>query len=379
VFPTWQPGSKRIWMHAVSLGEVKSLRYLLKQPEFSKQTIVLTVSTPTGYNYAKQEYRQITVLPSPLDCSWILKQFFEKILPEKIILNELEIWPNWIRLAEKKKVPVIVINGRISERAFQRYQRFLCFFKKSFSRISLFLVQGEIYKQRFEQLAIPAEKIQVCGNIKADEACQSLLSLESADQIFLYLKINSDASKPILTLASTHGDDEAFFYSCLPELMKMFSIILVPRHLTRVAEIQKKLLSKAIPHVIWSRENRINLEKSVLIFDEIGYLFNIYKISDLVFMGGTFSKKISGHNFYEPAILGKMIISGPHYSNFIDIAEPLIAAGVVRLVEKPAQVLDIVNSLSREYLAEIGKRGLESVKQKQGSTACIVKKIQSLN
>ena len=169
--------------------------------------IVLSVTTPSGYQYAKREYKSIEVINSPVDHSLTVKRFILRINPEILILNELEIWPNWILLLKKYNIPIALINGRISEDAFGRYNFFLFILKPFFRKIDLYLVQDQIYKQRFMRFRIPAARIKVCGNIKADEAFSLSRQLPSEGDIFTYLKIKQKPEK-IVTLASSHSNDE---------------------------------------------------------------------------------------------------------------------------------------------------------------------------
>ncbi|MEI6613938.1 MAG: glycosyltransferase N-terminal domain-containing protein, partial [Chrysiogenales bacterium] len=155
---------KTIWIHAVSVGEVRSLKSLIQLLNEKKQQVVLSVTTPSGYEFARREYSGLPVIHSPLDLSITIKRFIRCINPKLVIFNELEVWPNWISLLHRKKIPMLLINGRISEAAFSRYSFFSFFLWRFFRQIDCFLVQNNIYKKRFQQLKIPAEKIFVCGN-----------------------------------------------------------------------------------------------------------------------------------------------------------------------------------------------------------------------
>jgi 3-deoxy-D-manno-octulosonic-acid transferase len=176
IFPdfSYSKKKKRIWIHAVSVGEVSSLKNLIdKLIKDYNQKIVLSVTTPSGFNYAFKEYKQIEVVNAPLDLSFIIKNFYQRINPTILILNELEIWPNWIFMLKKKKIPIILINGRVSQRAFKRYHRFRFFLRPIFNRIDLFLLQSEFFKNSFKKLKIMEDKLLISGNIKADEAIES--------------------------------------------------------------------------------------------------------------------------------------------------------------------------------------------------------------
>ncbi len=155
------------------MGEVRSLKSLIQQLGEKGQRVVLSVTTPAGWECARREYPGIAVIHSPFDFSFVVRRFIDRINPRLVIFNELEIWPNWISLLHRRHIPMLLINGRISEAAFARYRFFNFILRPFFRRIDCFLVQNAIYQKRFLQLKIPAEKIIVCGNIKADEADMS--------------------------------------------------------------------------------------------------------------------------------------------------------------------------------------------------------------
>ncbi len=380
---------KRIWVHAVSVGEVKSLKNFLHEvkKKYPGDDIVLSVTTPSGYAVAREEYVSlgILVINSPLDFSFTIRRFLKKINPRILVLNELEIWPNWIAVTHKKKVPIILINGRMSEIAFKRYRRVNFFLKRFFKRIDRFMVQAEIYKDRFSQLNIPLGKIKICGNIKADEAVKGLERMPGEKNIFAELGIKRPdrSRKKILAVASSHAGDEQLLVPLLPSLLKSFFVIIVPRHLDRVPNIEAHLARSGVEPVTWSKRSTpgtgigaaadkpppISTNQSrVMIFDRMGYLFQVLKISDLVFMGGTMERKIGGHNLYEPAVLGKPITGGPCFNNFPAIGEELVSKGIYHVVHDGAEL--------KKYLDEFGKLDIEHIRAE--AVRCVSQQIGSI-
>lgn len=377
--PAIEPAArKRIWIHAVSVGEVKSLKSLIERlrQEYD-QEIVLSVTTPSGFEFARMEYQDIEVINAPVDLSFTIKSFLRRINPGVLILNELEIWPNWILLTSRAKIPILLVNGRISEQAYRRYRFFRAFTRGLLSRLDLFLVQAEVYRERFLQLHIPAHKIMVCGSIKAETAFDAAACLPVDREIFKHLRIEKN-KKRILCLASTHESDERAAAPLLNELCRSFSVILVPRHIDRVAEIEMLLQDHGVKYVRWSDSKKIDFDEEVLLFDSMGYLFNILKISDLVFMGGTFDKRIGGHNLYEPAVLGKMIVGGPFYNNFPDIGRELEERGAYKKVNGPAELKGFLLDSENIDLEKIAVQAQEAVSKRKGSIACILKQIRGL-
>ncbi|MCI0471332.1 MAG: hypothetical protein L0Y73_06730, partial [Candidatus Aminicenantes bacterium] len=372
---------KRIWIHAVSVGEVKSVKSLIEQlnRQFDLQ-IVLSVTTPSGFRFAQKEYKNINIkiIYAPIDFSFTVKKFLKAVNPAILLLNELEIWPNWILKTEKEKIPILLINGRISENAFKRYNFFKFILERFVAKIDLFMVQADIYKEKFAQLNIPAERLVVCGNIKADTAFEAAGMLPSDREIFNYLRLDGAAeNKRILTLASTHASDERALIPLINKLQEKFSLIIVPRHLNRLPELKNMLAAHKLKYTCWSEPGKNECRTGVLLFDNMGYLFNIMKISDIVFMGGTFDKKTGGHNLYEPAVLGKLIVGGPFYNNFPDIGRELVERGVFKVFSDVGRLAGFLLDSDKIDFAGIKEQAIAAVAARRGSAACILKEIQA--
>lgn len=385
--PKPSANKKRLWLHAVSVGEVRSIKKLVSELKEecikNNMEIVLSVTTPSGYEFAKEQYPDIYVINAPLDLSFTIRLFIKRINPALLVLNELEIWPNWVTIINKKQVPILLINGRISQHAFKQYQRFNFFFKQFFAKIDRFLIQAELYKERFMQLGIDEEKIEVCGNIKADEAFNSLKSLPPREEIQSLLNLAPNG-RQIVVVASSHADDEQMVVPAIQQLAERFLFIIVPRHLDRLNAMEKHLTELNVPYTVWSKVNGNDEKKSkdkidkTLIFDQMGYLFHILKIADIVFMGGTLDSKVGGHNLYEPAVLGKFIMGGSHYNNFPAIGAELADQGVYRTVSSTQECIHLLNRCGTGGLdwETLGGKGLEVVSHKRGSLQCILKEIQ---
>jgi 3-deoxy-D-manno-octulosonic-acid transferase len=368
---------KRLWVHAVSVGEVRSLRGLVDElkEKYPGKEIVLSVTTPTGYEYACKEYPDITVINAPLDFSFTIRLFIKKINPQLVILNELEIWPNWVLITHRKKIPLLLINGRVSDMAFKRYKRSLLL-RFFFKRIDRFLVQAELYKARFQQLGIPAEKIRVCGNIKSDEAFQARDYLAPEQEIWEFLGIDPQGRK-VVTIASSHQSDEQLIIPIIHKLERDFLFIIVPRHLTRLAAIETLLKKYHAGYSLWSKTTTGDeIPANTFIFDRMGYLFHILKVTDIVFMGGTLEQRLGGHNLYEPAVLGKFIVGGPYYNNFPDIGRELVENGVYRVVKTSQECLEVLLNLEQVNREQVTTRAVNAVSRRQGSVQCTLKEIQ---
>jgi 3-deoxy-D-manno-octulosonic-acid transferase len=366
---------KTVWIHAVSVGEVRSLKSLIQRLGEMKQQVILSVTTPSGYEFACKEYSGMPVIHSPFDLSWTIKHFIRSINPKLVIFNELEVWPNWISLLHQKKIPMILINGRISETAFSRYRFFNFFLWHFFSQINCFLVQNNIYKKRFLQLKIPAEKIIVCGNIKADEADRSLQQLPTPKEVLAHLGLDK-ITKKIITLASSHSNSEKIVIPAIEPLSAKFFFIIVPRHIQRVKTIAGQLERHGLKYTFFSHQQPIKADTQVLVYDRMGYLFPIISITDIVFMGGTHDQKIGGHNLYEPAAMGKLILGGPYYNNFPDIGRDLEETGVYHQINHSLELVDFVRRYHDLDLEQINQKALKAVLKRKGSLECTLEQIQ---
>jgi 3-deoxy-D-manno-octulosonic-acid transferase len=369
-------GERTIWVHAVSVGEVRSLKSLIQRLGENRQRVVLSVTTPSGFDFARREYPDLQVIISPLDLSFTIKRFIRRIDPKLVVFNELEVWPNWITLLQRKKIPMLLINGRISETAFRRYRFFSFVLWRFFKKIDCFLVQNDIYKKRFLQLKIPAEKIIVCGNIKADEADRSVRRLPTRQEVLGHLRLDLPLQKKIITLASSHGSSEDIVIPAIEALSANFFFIIVPRHIQRARAIARQLERSGLRHAFFSRQQAVGPDTQVLIYDRMGYLFPIMSISDLVFMGGTHDRKIGGHNLYEPAAMGKLVLGGPYYNNFPDIGAELEASGVYQRILSSGELVDFADRLPGMDLEQIGERARQAVLSRKGSLTCTLEQIQ---
>jgi 3-deoxy-D-manno-octulosonic-acid transferase len=374
--PQLDPGPGRnVWIHAVSVGEVRSLKSLIAALGENKVGVVLSVTTPAGFAFASKEYPGIPVLQAPLDFSFVVRRFIDRIRPRLVIFNELEIWPNWITLLHRRRVPMLLINGRISDAAFSRYRVFGIILRPFFRRLDGYLVQNERYRQRFLHLRIPAEKITVCGNIKADEAVSSLREIPPPEAVLAHLRLPAP-SKKIVVLASSHDPDEKVFIPAIPAHSQGYFFIIVPRHVQRAQAIAAQLQFLGIRHSLFSRPESTDPEAQVMIYDRMGYLFPIMSIADIVFMGGTFDPGTGGHNLYEPAVLGKAVAGGPCYNNFPDIGRELAESGVYHPLNGSDEWREYLAAFPGLDLERIKARARKAVDDRKGSLACSLEQIQ---
>ncbi len=317
---------KIIWFHGVSVGEIRAVRSLIKDLS-EEYEVVVTVATFSGWKQAKEIYMDNIVLPAPFAFSFVVRKFINYVNPCLLVLSELELWPNYLILLKKKGVKALVINGRMSDKAYDNYKKFIFFSKRIFSLVNHFSLQGINYENKFLNLGVEKQKISITGNIKADEAftaSKEILKRKGKSSV------NSTAMITII-LASSHIEDEQVILPLMSKL-KNYRWIIAPRHVERASMIYDKLQKEGIGCLLYSQNNKTSDFKN-LIVDKMGVLMELISQSKIVIMGGTFNPLIGGHNFFEPAALNKIIFSGPFYNNFSDIALSLIEKNSLSVFE----------------------------------------------
>ena len=320
-----KPG-RPIWIHAVSVGEVVAARPLfarLKKSYPDKQFVISTV-TPTGNRIAKSmagEGDLVTFLP--LDFSFIVKRVINEINPSLFIIVETEIWPNLILALQKKNVPIVSLNVRISDRSFRGYRRIKWLLQPVLNKISLFCAQTARDAERLARLGVSSDKVKVTGNMKFDLNDYTDYKNDCTDY---RLKLGLNSGERLWVAGSTHPGEEEILLGVYKELRAEFTelrLLLAPRHAER---------SRAIADIVLRFGFRAMLVSglpgncpacssgAVFILDRLGELASFYNAADIVFVGGSLVKK-GGHNILEPAAAGKPVVFGPQMFNFRDIAE----------------------------------------------------------
>jgi 3-deoxy-D-manno-octulosonic-acid transferase len=303
------------WVHAVSVGEVNAaipllVRLRLKYPDMP---IVLSTITDTGQRVAADKVPEgVRVVYLPFDITRVLKRAFRRVKPEMLIVMETELWPNIFRLASRKNIPVVILNGRISEKSSRGYKKISFFMKKVFSYVTVFSMQSSLDAERLKAIGAGKEKVQISGNFKFDGEMTAELPAWAAA-----------VKGPVIVAGSTHRGEEELVLSAYEENLEKFpdlKLVLAPRHPERFREVADLLRRREIPFVRRSEmgvpafEGTL-LNQKVLLLDSVGELFSIYGIADIALIGKSFFG-IGGQNPLEAAYWGKPIVCGPHMENF---------------------------------------------------------------
>ena len=330
---------KAIWCHAVSVGEVRAVTpmlTLLQNDMRAQDRLVLSTVTVTGQETAIRECQFVSrIFYFPLDLPIVISRALRRVNPEIYITAETEIWPNFFAACFRREIPVIVVNGRISDHSFSRYMRFRWFFNPILQRVSLFLMQSEEDARRILALGAGPETVMVTGNMKYDRLPESVSLPNSLGKWA--------EGRFLLVAGSTHEREEEAVLEVMKSLDgERMRLAIVPRHPERFASVASLLKSSGIS---WELFSGIKPEKvpdaDILLVDAMGVLDGFYALADVAFVGGSLVP-VGGHNLLEPAMHGIPVFTGPHLQNFRDIAEILSRFGGCRIV---SDVEDFVQQL----------------------------------
>ncbi len=359
-----------VWLHACSVGEVNLVYPLVRlwRDYFPDNKLLLSVSTVTGYEQAKRKYASLCddVCYCPFDHPEVVKGFFKKVKPRLLILTETEIWPNLVLTAKKENVPVLVINGRISDKAFARYKKIKFIMEGVLREIDFVYTQSEEYAERFRSLGVLPERVQVVGNMKYD-AISTEVSPSVKNKIRMDLDILSNGM--VIVFGSLREGDEVvarLIWDGLKYRIENLWLILVPRHPDKKGEILNVFSDEK---VVLRSENLRGAKGNgrVILVDTIGELVNFYSIASVAVIGGSWFPGVEGHNPLEPAGLGVVPVFGRYMRNFKESAEKLVLGGGAIQLENYREISSVLERLllSGEYI-NLGTKAREIVLANQG-------------
>ncbi len=363
-----------IWLHAVSLGEMVAATPLIKALLESdpQDTLVLTTMTPTGRDQAarlaKQFPERIRYAYIPYDLPLFLRRFIEALRPRILIIMETELWPNTIAEVHRRKVPVVLVNARISDHSFPRYQRIRPWLKPLFAQINCVAAQSEHDLERFQQLGLDVKKGVQAGNIKYDFSLPPEVKEKAAA-----FKANW-APRLVWIAASTHEGEEAQVLQAYSELKKKYKdllLVLVPRHPERFDLVAKYVQDAGLNLVRRSSNEVILPETEVFLGDSMGELLFYYALSDLALVGGSLVN-IGGHNILEPAALGVPVICGPYMQNSKQIVNDFLAKKAMVQVSLDQFVPELKRLLGRKRdRAALAKAATSLLEKNKGVLNCL--------
>ncbi len=381
---------KPIWVHAASVGEVICSIPLIKRikKHFPQSEIVITTMTRTGHETAGAQIPEAdAILLFPIDHPLFLRRTIAKIRPGLLLIAETELWPNLLRFCGKEGVPIILFNGRISEKSFRRYLLFKFFFKDCLKQISLFLMQTEEDRDRMIRIGATIDKTRVVGNLKFDQPFPSFTQEALAE---MAKSLHLRGKETLLIAGSTHSGEEEILLRLFKDLRKTdphLILLLAPRHLERLEEVERILRKEFI---LWKRKTLLSSDQArsdgeqedlpeVILLDTMGELMSLYSLGTLVFIGGTLAP-VGGHNPIEPLFFKKCVLFGPHMFHFQEISRQLIeAGGAIRVERKEDLAIQLKRLLSDEDARkEVGEKGYQFLQKHRGATERMFEEIKPL-
>lgn len=368
------------WFHGASVGEVQMLVPLIQAwcKRYPETGLLLTTMTLTGRQTAKRLFPEAQVVLLPLDLPGLWHHFFRHFRPRCLIIAETELWPNLLHYAERRNLPLALVNARLSLKSFTNY-RFCSFFTRPmFITPAVVVVQDRVSGQRFAELGTPPKQIVLSGNMKFD----LLPPGNSGVQTFFQSLFVSDT--PVVVAGSTHPGEEEMIINAwekctlqAPEIFKNACLVLAPRHPQRFAEVADFMTLRKIDFLRFSLYN----EKSgtvalpemppVLLLDTMGDLIHFYRLSRFAIIGGTLVPGIGGHNPLEAAVFAKAVVHGPHTANFRDGFNYLDDQGGGLPVDGEAELENIFQRFLQEpgFARDEGLKADATVRRHRGAVS----------
>ncbi len=410
-----------IWLHAVSLGEAKAAASLVQalHEQYPDMSLVLTAVTQTGYEQLQTLAGAVDVVTYvPFDMSALLERFLDLVQPRLVVLLEKELWPGMLRAVERRSVPIVLVNGRLSEQSAARYRWVRSWVQRWLGRIDRVLVQSERDRERFLDVGALAERTTVVGNLKYD----STPVTESQHQVAQHrrMALGVGPQEVVWICGSTHRDEEAEVVSVYRALRVRgvpLRLLLAPRHVERVLEVERIVRSAGLTplrlsaleeqggrdasHVAGRRSQVVdaashdvrrptsdsssatNDERGttkaqsaglvVWILDTSGELSQWYGVADVAFIGGSLVPH-GGQNLLEPAAWALPIVTGQYLTNFAAIAEEFERHQAIRVVRSENELATAVEQLARraELRRQLGERAETLARSAAGATARVV-------
>ncbi len=356
---------RRLLIHAVSVGEVNLtvplVHALLEEPD--RWSITVSVGTDTGIARAKSLYGKmngVSVERYPLDASWAVRRFLDRVRPDAVVLVELELWPNFLDACRKRGIPVGVVNGRLSERSFRGYRVLRPILRRYFRGLSFAAVQDEAYAERFRAMGVPSDRLHVAGSMKWDSADLGVPEAAAAE---LAEAMGIDRSRPLVVGGSTAPGEHELLVEAINGTGAQ--LLCAPRRPEWFDEAVRVLGEGTVRR---SQPGEGDPSRGRFVLDTIGELRAAYALADLVVVGRSFGD-LAGSDPMEPAALGKPVLIGPAHGDFLDATGALREAGGLRVVDR-----DELASVLRDLLSDgqarerMGDAAAACVRSKAGAT-----------
>lgn len=358
--------SRPLWIHACSVGEVNIARPIIEavRNRWPGLPLLLTVSTVSGRDLARNVLPQVPLTWLPFDHPACLRPFLRKLDARALVLLDTELWPCLISLLHLSAVPVILANGRISDKHFPKYRRLKGFLRPVLEDLSAAAMQNDEYAGRLIELGARPERVCACGSTKFDGVRESV---DPGKVEALRAQCGFHPADPVIVFGSTRPGDEALAAACWTSLRDPFPnlrLVIAPRHLDRlqegVAPFKEPIKRRS--------EGGLNTGARIFFLDTVGELVDFYAMGSVAVIGGSFSPGVNGHNPLESAALGVPTVFGPYMRNFIDPARELVAhKGAVQTDADELSKVLLRLLENPEERAALAQNGREAVRKNQGA------------
>ncbi|MBF0274409.1 MAG: hypothetical protein HQK84_04165 [Nitrospinae bacterium] len=359
-------GRTCLWVHALSVGEITAVKPIIHElrKQFDNPVIYLSVSTVAGFNNASKEIFYDYLSYIPLDNPTYIKTALQRVKPEMVIVTETGFWINMLCMLKEAGIPAFLVHGRISEKSLKNYLFFKSFFSEVLNSFKLLITKSEMQRQNFIALGVDEKKVLYCGDSKFD----SFAPVEETTKE-LYRELFQLEGQKVFVAGSTHEGEEEVVLDIFDRILKDRSgrfqdilLIIAPRRIERVAEIEEMCKKKGLSYLLRSNLNTSGSrpQKSpIILLDTVGELKSVYALADLVFIGRSLFPAGGGHSILEPAYEGKFSLFGQYFSYNIEDAERIEALGAAKQVnsaqELESAVIDFFTTPPTGYKENLQK------------------------
>lgn len=377
--PLTRTGRTRVWFHAVSVGELEAALPLIDALAADSEDLDIVISTTTtsAQEVARRKCSQYSIFLFPIDFGLCVRRTLDRVCPDLVVLMELELWPNMILNCHARQIPMLVANGRITERSRGRMSRLRMLVRPLVCRVTRYLVQNEEYAERLRDLGVGSEAVRVAGNLKFD---RNPLPAPQAKRREFEQAWGYAADSPRWIAGCTHPGEEALVLEAHRELRQEFpnlTLIIAPRHVERAEEVLALCREHGCKPAQTTKSKATKPE--VVVVDEVGILLELYAAADVAFVGGSLVPR-GGHNVLEPILAGTPVVHGPYTANFREIIDLLTAGRAVRRVEDGADLRACVRDWLKDSEARSAmvQRGAEVLAAHRGVSQRTVAEILAL-
>jgi 3-deoxy-D-manno-octulosonic-acid transferase len=368
---SYPKGPFAIHIHCVSVGEVNAAQPLIRRlVDHDQGPILVTTTTATGAEAVGRLLPPMVVHAYlPLDASWAVRRFLDQVQPKKIVIVEVEVWPNLIHLATRRGIPVYLVNGRLTERSLKRYLRWPSLFVPTIKALKAIGAQGDRDERHFLCLGADHRQVVATGNLKFDLE----LPLDPENERTLQRRRFGLEGKAVVVAGSTHAPEEQVLLSVYEELRKKhpgLMLVVVPRHPQRFEEVAALMTCLGPIERLSSQEAQpAPVSKGLVLADRMGVLRQLYACADMAWVGGSLAER-GGHNALEPAAMAVPMAMGPSQFNNPEICQFLTSAGCLHTVSDETTLRELFEQWLDDPASArgIGRLGFDALASQKGAT-----------